>query len=144
MTIIMASKVGVFFHCCCFEWDLYRRRGNAEQVVAWWRCPVASGKALDILHGVMCTILHPCLHMACRKPPRYVPYKCTYVPYNNTFGASDQRSDARHVRWHPVDVKHMSTLRCQRQRRHHLNWQKSLTRKISPDKNQYNNTRSHR
>jgi hypothetical protein len=26
----------------------------------------------------------------CRKPPRYVPYKCTYVPYDGTFCASDQ------------------------------------------------------
>ncbi len=26
----------------------------------------------------------------CRKLPRYVPYKCTYVPYDGTFGASDQ------------------------------------------------------
>ncbi len=26
----------------------------------------------------------------CRKLPRYVPYKCTYVPYNGTFGASNQ------------------------------------------------------
>jgi hypothetical protein len=26
----------------------------------------------------------------CRTPPRYVPYKCTDVPYNGTFGASDQ------------------------------------------------------
>jgi hypothetical protein len=26
----------------------------------------------------------------CRKPPRYVPYKCTYVPYEGAFGASDQ------------------------------------------------------
>jgi hypothetical protein len=26
----------------------------------------------------------------CRKPPKYVPYKCTYVPYDGTFGASDQ------------------------------------------------------
>jgi Ulp1 family protease len=25
----------------------------------------------------------------CRKPPRYVPYKCTYELYNGTFGASD-------------------------------------------------------
>ncbi len=25
----------------------------------------------------------------CRKPPRYVLYKCTYVPYNDSFGASD-------------------------------------------------------
>ncbi len=26
----------------------------------------------------------------CHKPPRYVPYKYTYVPYDGTFGASDQ------------------------------------------------------
>ncbi len=26
----------------------------------------------------------------CRRPSRYVPYKCTYVPYDSTFGASDQ------------------------------------------------------
>ncbi len=26
----------------------------------------------------------------CRKPLRYVLYKCTYVPYNGTFGASNQ------------------------------------------------------
>ncbi len=26
----------------------------------------------------------------CCKPPRYVPYKCTYVPYDGTFGASNQ------------------------------------------------------
>ncbi len=26
----------------------------------------------------------------CRKPPSYVSYKCTYVPYDSTFGASDQ------------------------------------------------------
>jgi hypothetical protein len=35
---------------------------------------------------------------ACHKPPRYVPYKCIYVPYNGTFGASNQRSDTRCVR----------------------------------------------
>jgi hypothetical protein len=28
--------------------------------------------------------------MDCHKLPRYVPYKCTYVPFNGTFGASDQ------------------------------------------------------
>ncbi len=26
----------------------------------------------------------------CRKPPRYVPYNCTYVLYDGTFGMSDQ------------------------------------------------------
>ncbi len=28
--------------------------------------------------------------MQCHKLPRYVPCKCTYVPYDGTFGASDQ------------------------------------------------------
>ncbi len=50
----------------------------------------------------------------CHKLPRYVPSKCTYVPYNGTFGASNQRSDARRVRWHPADVKQMSTLKSER------------------------------
>jgi hypothetical protein len=26
----------------------------------------------------------------CRKPPRYVLYKGTYVPYDGTYGAPDQ------------------------------------------------------
>jgi hypothetical protein len=26
----------------------------------------------------------------CRKPPSYVPYKGTYVPYDGAFGAPDQ------------------------------------------------------
>ncbi len=34
--------------------------------------------------------LHPKKSEPSRKPPRYVPYKCIYVPYNDTFGTSDQ------------------------------------------------------
>ncbi len=41
---------------------------------------------------------------ACRKPPRYVPYKCTYVPYNGTFGTSDQGQTLDVWGWHPADV----------------------------------------
>jgi hypothetical protein len=41
---------------------------------------------------------------SCRKPPRYVPYKCTYVPYNGTFGASDQGQMLDLWGWHPADV----------------------------------------
>ncbi len=26
----------------------------------------------------------------CHKPPSYVPYKGTYVPYDSTFGVPDQ------------------------------------------------------
>ncbi len=44
-----------------------------------------------------CDFAHPmkalelkCEKICCNKPPRYVPYKCTYVPYDRTFGMSDQ------------------------------------------------------
>jgi hypothetical protein len=64
MTIGMASKVGIFFYCCCFEWDKCHRRGDMERVFALWRHPVASNKALDVLLWGMRTVLHPCLRMA--------------------------------------------------------------------------------
>jgi hypothetical protein len=40
----------------------------------------------------------------CCKPPRYVPYKCTYVPYDGTFGTSDQGQTLDLWGWHPADV----------------------------------------
>ncbi len=40
----------------------------------------------------------------CRKSPRYVPYECTYVPYDGTFGASDQGQTLDMWGWHPADV----------------------------------------
>jgi hypothetical protein len=40
----------------------------------------------------------------CRKPPRYVLYKCTYVPYNDTFSASDQGQMLDVGGSHPADV----------------------------------------
>jgi hypothetical protein len=55
--IKMASKVGPFFchHfiCCCPG----GRWGNTEQVVARWRCKVASGVALDMPHWAMPSVL---------------------------------------------------------------------------------------
>ncbi len=41
---------------------------------------------------------------ACRKLPRYVPYKCTYAPYNGTFGESDQGQMLDMWGWHPAVV----------------------------------------
>ncbi len=38
------------------------------------------------------------------KLPRNVLYKCTYVPYNGTFGASDQGQMLNVWGWHPADV----------------------------------------
>ncbi len=39
-------------------------------------------------HRMGSFVLH-CMTV-CGKPSSYVPYKCTYVPYDTTFGASDQ------------------------------------------------------
>jgi hypothetical protein len=40
----------------------------------------------------------------CHKLSRYVPYKCTYVLYDGTFGASDQGQMLDVWGWHPADV----------------------------------------
>ncbi len=40
----------------------------------------------------------------CRKPPRYVPYKCNYVPYDGTFCTSNQGQTLDVWGWHPADV----------------------------------------
>ena len=47
------------FVCCCPG----GRRGNKEQVAAQWRRPVASGKALFMLHWAMQHVLHQHLRM---------------------------------------------------------------------------------
>ncbi len=56
------------------------------------------------------------------------------------FGTSDQGQMLD--MW--SDIQQMSTPRCQWQRRHHLNRQISLRRKISLDRNQCNDIRSYR
>ncbi len=56
--INMATFLGVFVDCCLFACCSGSRWGNTEQVVAQWRCPVASGVALNMLHWAMCFILH--------------------------------------------------------------------------------------
>jgi hypothetical protein len=56
--IKMASLFGTFFcRCfvCCCPGSCW---GNTEQVVAQWRCSVAFGVALDMLHWAMHFILH--------------------------------------------------------------------------------------
>ncbi len=64
MATKMDSKVGAFCHCCFVCCRPGGSWGDTEQVVAWWHCPVASSKALDILQWSMHTALHPsCLCM---------------------------------------------------------------------------------
>ena len=41
------------FHCRFIDCLHGGRWGNTERVVAQWQCPVASGGALDMLHGEM-------------------------------------------------------------------------------------------
>jgi hypothetical protein len=56
--INMATFLGVLVDCClsaCCPGGLW---GNTEQVVAQWRCPVASRIALDMLHWEMRFVLH--------------------------------------------------------------------------------------
>jgi hypothetical protein len=57
VAIQMASKVYVFVDWCLFACCPGGRRGNTEQVVAQWRCPVASGVALDMPHQAMPSVL---------------------------------------------------------------------------------------
>ncbi len=62
--IKMASLFGTFFcHCfiCCCPGD---RWGDTEWVIAWWRCPVASGVALDMPHWEMPSVLLQRIAMA--------------------------------------------------------------------------------
>ncbi len=56
--INMATVLGVFVDCCFFACCPGGRWGNTEQVVARWRCPVASRVALDMLHWAMRLVLH--------------------------------------------------------------------------------------
>jgi hypothetical protein len=44
------------YHCVDCRHDGHR--GNTERVVAQWRCPVASSKALVMLYWEMCSVLH--------------------------------------------------------------------------------------
>jgi hypothetical protein len=43
----------VFFYRCCFVCDPGNRRGNTQQILAQWQLPVASTKALNLLHWAM-------------------------------------------------------------------------------------------
>jgi hypothetical protein len=57
MAIKTASFLGVFADCCLFACCPGGRWGNAEQVVAQCRRPVASGVALDMPHWAMPSVL---------------------------------------------------------------------------------------
>ncbi len=58
MAIKKASFVGVFVDCCLFACCPGGCWGNTDRVVARCRRPVASGVALDMLHLLMCFVLH--------------------------------------------------------------------------------------
>ena len=52
------QQSGHILHLCFVCCRPGGRRGNTEQGVAQWRCPVASGEALVMLHWEMYTVLH--------------------------------------------------------------------------------------
>ena len=52
------QQSGHILHRCFVFWRPGGRRGDTEQVVAWWRCLVAFIKALYLLHWAMCVVLH--------------------------------------------------------------------------------------
>jgi hypothetical protein len=52
------QQSGYIMHHYCVDCHPGGRRGNTEQVVARWGCPVASGEALIMIHRVMCSLLH--------------------------------------------------------------------------------------
>ncbi len=56
--INMATFLGIFVDCYLFACCTGGRWGDTEQVVTQWRCPVASGLALDMLHWAMRFVLH--------------------------------------------------------------------------------------
>ncbi len=70
MAIKTASKVGLFVHHCLFAYCPGGRWCDTEQVVAQWRCPVASGVALDMLHWAMHFLLHRQTAMAIKMAGR--------------------------------------------------------------------------
>ena len=55
---------GYIIHCCFVWCHPGGRRGDTEWLVARWRCPVASGVALDILHWAMLHVALQRLTMA--------------------------------------------------------------------------------
>jgi hypothetical protein len=51
---------------CCFNKFVDRggRQGNTAQALAWWRHPVASSEALDVLYWEMRPASYHCITMA--------------------------------------------------------------------------------
>ena len=58
MAIEMAIKVDTLIHRCFVCCRPGGRQGDTERVVARWRRPVASGKALVMLHWAMRSVSH--------------------------------------------------------------------------------------
>ncbi len=64
MAIGMASKVGVFYRHCVVC-DPGSCQGNTQRILAQWHLPVASTKALNLLHWAM--------HLALPWPRLHIP-----------------------------------------------------------------------
>ncbi len=72
------QQSGYIFHHCYVDYCPGGRQGDTQQVVAQWRRPAASDKALIMLHQVMHSILHWRTTMAIE-----MPHKKTQLIFNN-------------------------------------------------------------
>ena len=58
------QQSGYILHRCFVACCPGGCRGDTEQVVTRWQCPVASGEAMVMLHCAMCSILLQCVQVA--------------------------------------------------------------------------------
>jgi hypothetical protein len=77
----------------CQRWDrldksCLRRRNCASNKQSSVRIVASILASVEVARGSVDTLMGETV--VCCKPPRVVLYKCTYVPYNGTFGTSDQ------------------------------------------------------
>jgi len=65
--------------------DLGGHRGNTAQALAWWRHPVASSEALDVVHREMCSISYHRIHMVIKIASKFGVLFCIFdfVVINN-------------------------------------------------------------
>jgi hypothetical protein len=67
---------GYMLHRCIVCCRPGGRRGDTDHLVTRWRCPVAFGAALDMLHWEMLQLLLQCLHIAIEMSSNRAAFVC--------------------------------------------------------------------
>jgi hypothetical protein len=91
------------------QWDKVLQWGASFSCHIWpmstvWQVPPMTDDGHHFLATFGQSLLRDMSSNKCCKLPRYVPYKCTYVPYGGTLGKSDQGQTLDVWVWHPADV----------------------------------------